>query len=347
MFFIRADGNPEIGSGHIMRCLTIAQALLDVGQECMFVVADQGAVPTLEEAGMPFICLHSVWNDLDQETDQMEALIAQRGIRALLIDSYFVTPDYLRRLHRRTHVICMDDLNLFHYPCSTLINYAFYADAWNYPARYSGVNLLLGPRYAPLRREFQDLPPHVIRQQVRDILVTTGGGDPLNIAVRFVQRAKQTPAAAGFHYHIVAGRFNRHLEDLDVLARRYPGVSIHRSVTRMSELMCACDIAVSAAGTTLYELCACGLPTLTYVLADNQIMNAVSFAEAGTMLCAGDIRQEKYISKHLFELLDTLADDRILRQTMAERMQSIVDGKGADRLAEDILKVYGEREQFE
>lgn len=299
----------------------------------------------LEEAGMQSVCLNSVWNDLDQETDRMETLISQRKIQLLLIDSYFVTSDYLHRLHRRTHVLYIDDLGQHIYPCSTLVNYALYAGDWNYQARYAGVKLLLGPKYAPLRREFENLPPRTTHRHVRNILVTTGGGDPLNIAGQFVEKAKQTPATAGFHYHIAAGRFNEHLGELDMLAGRYPGVSVHRNVTYMSELMNACDIAVSAAGTTLYELCACGTPTIAYMLADNQAPNGEAFQRYGLALWAGDARTKPAFVQKLLVILADLAENREQREHMSQAMRKTVDGNGTRRLARHIMQIAEERRE--
>ena len=332
-FYIRADGNPEIGTGHIMRCLAIARAARKMGRNCIFITADEAMVPLLTEQDFPFICLHSVWNDLDRETPQMEALIRERNIRCLLVDSYFVTPDYLERLHRLTHVAYMDDLNLFHYPCSTLINYQIYAEEWSYPERYPDTRLLLGPKYAPLREEFQNLPRRTVREQVKDVLVTTGGSDPLNIAGQIVQRAKQTPEVADLTYHIVAGRFNQHLPMLEHLEQDHTGVVIHRNVQRMSELMLACDITVSAGGSTLHELAACGTPTICFAMADNQLEGIVAFGN-GYMNNAGDIRvcRERIIQSILGQLV-ALQNDGAERVRQAKKLQSLVDGRGAQRIA--------------
>ena len=101
MLYIRADGNAEIGTGHVMRCLSIARAARSQGTQCVFIVADKNMAVLLDEQGFRYICLDSVWNDLNRETAQMERLIQKENIRLLLIDSYFVAPEYLSRLHQR------------------------------------------------------------------------------------------------------------------------------------------------------------------------------------------------------------------------------------------------------
>ena len=336
MLFIRADGNPKIGTGHIMRCLSIAQAAKRQGCPCTFITADHEMTQLLEQQGFRYICLDSEWDHLDLETARMEQLIRQESIQVLLIDSYFVTLDYLRRLHCLTHVAYMDDLNEFIYPCSTLVNYSIYAAQQDYSSRYPNTECLLGPQYVPLRSEFQGLPRRRLRREVRDVLVTTGGSDPLNIAVRFAESAVQM--FPNVKFHIVAGRFNQYRTQLEELAQKHPDIQIYYNVERMSELMLSCDAAISAGGSTLYELCACGVPTVMYALADNQLPGTEAFKRSGIMLYAGDVRKNKFFAAALCDKLAVLSKDYPLREIMLERMRQTVDGNGARRLA-DKMKV--------
>ena len=332
MLYIRADGNAEIGTGHVMRCLSIACAARSEGIQCVFIVADKNMAPLLKEQGFRYICLNSVWNDLNRETEQMEQLICKERVRFLLVDSYFVAPEYLRRLHQLTHVVYIDDLNSFTYPWSTLINYNLHADQMYASDQYTNTRLLLGPKYAPLREEFQDIPRRTIRSEVKEILVTTGGSDPLNIAGKLVEKAKQHPGPADVNFHIVAGRFNQHLPMLEQLAAEYPGVIIHRNVQRMSELMLTCDIAVSAGGSTLYELCACGIPTICFAWADNQLDNIASFGK-NRMTSVGDLRPDmnKGIERIISAVMQLFPAD--IRQEQAAYLRRLVDGQGALRIA--------------
>ena len=332
MLYIRADGNAEIGTGHVMRCLSIARDARSKGIPCVFIVADENMAPLLKEQGFGYICLNSVWNDLDRETEQMEQLIGQEGIRLLLVDSYFVTPEYLSRLHQLTYVVYIDDLNAFTYPCSTLINYNLYADQMYSSNQYTNTRLLLGPKYAPLREEFQNLPQRIVRERVKDILVTTGGSDPLNIAGNLVEKAKQHPDIADLNFHIVAGRFNQHLPMLERLAAKYTGVIIHHNVQRISELMLDCDIAVSAGGSTMYELCACGTPTICFAFADNQMDIVRTFGQT-YMTNVGDMRRNSdMVIAQIIAGISFLKNDHIVRKQQTDKIRSLVDGQGVRRI---------------
>ena len=340
MLYIRADGNAQIGTGHIMRCLSIAHAVRELGHSCMFITADESMTALLENHGFQFICLDSIWNDLEQEIGQMEELIRQMEVHLLLVDSYYATENYLRRLHQLTHVAYMDDLNAFACPCPTIINYNVYAAQWNYQERYPHRKLLLGPQYVPLRKEFCHIGRRNVEKEVHNVLISTGGSDPTNIAGRAVYAALQTKMFTDIVFHIVAGCFNQHLAMLQSLEQTYSNIKIHKNVQSMSELMLACDLAISAAGSTLYELCACGTPTVTYVLADNQIPGAAAFELAEVMLYAGDARTDPGFIDSLLDKLSILSQDHLLRMKMSDKMQNLVDGNGAKRLALALLNKF-------
>jgi len=336
MLYIRADGNPEIGTGHLMRCLSIADAVKKRGGTATFIIADELVEAMLSERGYSVVCLYSEWNNLETEIEKMVSLIETHSVDRLLIDSYFVTPEYLQRLRELTYVIYIDDLDAFHYPCDMLINYNCYADKFDYPARYPGPSLLLGCQYAPLREEFSDLPIRVPAKDVKSVLVTTGGIDPFRAAEKIVRNAKTSLDLKHLIFHVVAGRFNPNIEELTRLESEFDGVFLHWNIQKISQLMLDCDIAVSAGGSTLYELCACGTPTVTFALADNQLNGVNGFGE-GYMINARDIREnEESCLSRVLDGVSQLILNHDLRCDYSEKGQNLVDGKGAVRLAEAI-----------
>jgi len=132
---------------------------------------------------------------------------------------------------------------------------------------------------------------------------------------------------------------NKDLPQIEALAKQCENVVLHRNVTKMSELMRACDLAVSASGSTLYELCACGVPTVTYVLADNQVRAAKAFAEQGIMISIGDIREKPDFVKEIMLSINELRKNSLLRQTLREKMRSVTDGKGANYTITEIKNI--------
>lgn len=333
MILFRADGNPQLGSGHIMRCLSLADAFRDMGQAVVFVTADDCFQDIIQKRGYSSIVLHTQYDRMGDELSVLLPLLRENSPCCFLLDSYFVTPEYMAAIRSEVPLAYIDDLNMFDYPADLVMNYMLYADQLGYP---QNKHYLLGPQYALLRKEFQNVPRRQTAAQVRHVLLSTGGSDWEHVALQCVQYLRKCPVDDAT-YHVILGAMNRDAIEIERLADGCAHIVIHRNVSNMRSLMLRCDVAISAGGTTLFELCACGLPTLTYVLADNQIMNTASFEEAGLMLCAGDIRNDDHFAAHMFERLKTM--DYSLRRRMSERMQTLVDGKGAIRLVKAILEL--------
>jgi len=335
IFCIRTDGNPQIGSGHIMRCLSLADGSRKLGQETAFVTADDRFQAVIQERGHKCIVLHTRYDHMEEELPILLPLLQKLRPRCTILDSYFVTPGYMAEIRNEAPLVYIDDQNAFDYPADLVINYTLYADKLPYP---QNKRYLLGPEYALLRGGFQGIPRRQAAERVKDVLLSTGGADPEHVALKCVQYLREQ-RTAGVTYHLVLGAMNPDAANIERLAADQEHIVLHRQVSDMRALMLGCDAAISAGGTTLFELCACGVPTVTYVLADNQIMNAASFAEAGLMLNAGDIRKDSQFAAHLFESLNGLMQDRPLRQHMIERTQTLVDGSGTARLANAIAKL--------
>lgn len=347
MVFFRADGNTNIGSGHIMRCLSIAGGIRQGSpmDEVLFLTADNSFSGAILSAGITNHILHSDYRDLMPELDQMQELMKQYHPAAVFIDSYYVTGSYLRALWdicRSTGalLIYLDDLLAFAYPCDILINYSIYGAGKlsDYKNLYEHAGLeaprfLLGLDYTPLREEFQGLPVRIVREQAADILISTGGSDSLHITLQLLEAIIRQKLP--YTFHVVIGAMNTDRDEIKLLVSNTGSTNIilYQNVTEMAELMQACDLAISAAGSTLYELCAAQTPAITYAFADNQIANAEKFKEDGIMEYVGDFRfKGPEMLDNLVDAVKTLMPDVNRRGLMAEKMRNIVDGKGAERI---------------
>ncbi len=340
MILFRVDGNAKIGTGHIMRCLSLADAFREEGVRSVFVTAEPYMRPLIQERGYECLVLGSVYDRLEEELPALLPLLEERRPDWVILDSYFVTPVYMTAVRARAPLVYIDDLNAFRYPADIVVNYNLYGETAAYPPDQI---CLLGLRYAPLRKQFQGLAPRTARERMEQILISTGGTDPCHGALRCCVYLRGHPPAPGVFYHVVLGAMNRDAEQIEEIAANTPYLVPHRQVRDMRALMLECDAAVSAAGTTLYELCACGLPTITYILADNQIDGAAAFAGAGLMPCIGDIRRDTRFAEHVFSALDELSGQK-LRQETARRMQTLVDGNGAARLAAEVRGLLEKKE---
>ena len=132
MLYIRADMNETIATGHMMRCLSIADAARELGEETTFLLADMQAVELLESKGYKYIVLNTEWNNMESELEILKEIISEHEIKTLFIDSYQVTERYLEELTKLTRTIYLDDVNAFHYPVTGIICYANYYEKFQY-----------------------------------------------------------------------------------------------------------------------------------------------------------------------------------------------------------------------
>ena len=342
MILIRVDGNETIGLGHMMRCLSVADALKKRGSEIVFVTADDKCAALLDRRGYPHISLNTDYSEMDGETDRLLELIAEYQPDAVLVDSYFVTESYLRCVKSVARLIYMDDLAAFAYPADVLINYNIFADPEAYQQLYDGMtcpSMLLGTTYTPLRAEFSTVLPHEQPDTAYRILVSTGGADSLHIALQTVRYLKEHAGTfRSYRFTLIVGASNQDIDAIRAIAEELPFVSIASNVQNMSEVMLQHDMAISAAGSTLYELCACAIPTVTYILADNQAPAAKVFDTKGIMVNVGDVRAMPQFIETTLQTVLSLSVDLEKRARMSEAARQVTDGKGADRLASADLE---------
>ena len=327
---IRADANKNIGAGHVMRCASVARAFMNRGEHVIFITADHAGDDLIRGMDFEMICLDSDYTDL--EAENLQKVILAYKPRLLLVDSYFVTEKYFQDLSGLCELAYVDDVNAGTWKVDYLINYNIFAACLDYSG-YDGskTRLFLGTDYTPLRQEFRGMPAHAIKP-VTDVLVSAGGADPKGITEKMMEAV--CPRHKDVRFHFVVGALNPRLPKIKSLAA--PNTILHINEKNMSGLMQSCDVAVAAAGTTLYELCACGIPTITYTLADNQLLAGKEFADQGIMLNAGDCRNNSGFTEVVEQQLMGLAEDRDKRRQLSACMQKVVDGKGAERIVSAI-----------
>lgn len=345
MIIFRVDGNEKIGLGHIMRCMSIADALIKIGEECLFVLADIRGEIIVKNRGFKTFVMNTKFDCMEMEFQKIQSVIEQKMPKCIVIDSYFVTEKYLHFLGTLGKIVYIDDLAAFAYPVNSLINYNIYSTRIDYYTLYKEKHIklpkcILGTKYTPLRKEFKEIPEHILNREVKDILISTGGADPMHLALGIVKfLVEHLESIGGIRFHIVLGMMNKDKNKIMELVGEIENIIIHSSVQDMKSLMLICDLAVSAAGSTLYELCACGTPTITYVFADNQILGADAFEKSGMMVSVGDIRGKQKIIPTIIEAIFALAGDYKKREEMGKQMQKFVDGNGAERLARELMKI--------
>ncbi len=340
MLHIRTDGNEKIGTGHVMRCLEIAKAYEDVKGPVLFLVADEESKKFIESKGFSCYLMHSKWDDLNSELEKLKTCKEECGVQRLLIDSYFISKEYVRAWKKLgVKVSYLDDLCSESYEIDALFNGAVWATKDQYEKWYQAdkTRLYLGCEYLALRQEFTKTPEKNIKDKAENVLVLSGGADPYHFLMGFVENLPEDMEKE-CQYYLVCGIFNDDYEKILNICRNRENIHVLQNTSNLCEYMCKADVAISACGMTLYELCACKTPTIMYLLADNQRGNLEGFIRGNIFESIGDIR-EKIDFTLLFNKLAYLISNREKRYEMVRKVQEMVDGKGAYRIAEELGKM--------
>ena len=336
---IRVDSNIEIASGHLMRCLSIAAEAKSNGMRCVFLMSDNKNQEYVECQGFEYINLDTDWRDLTQELPKIDSLIKQYINPILLIDTYSITSSYTSHLYGKIPLVYLgsktDDIG----PLNAIINYSSKINTSFYNTHYPDALLLLGVEYAPLKKEFQNISPEY-KLSVTDILITTGNTDKLHFVSNLLQNIKERITKRDLKFHVVVGRLFDNLEELRNIADGDTNIILHFNVSNMRELMQCCQICVSANGTTIYELAACGIPTVSFALAKEQIESGESLGTKGIVNYCGYIGEDwEECMKQIIDSTDYLLLNTESRIDLGKKAKTFIDGNGCKYIIQNLKKL--------
>ncbi|MBQ2802390.1 MAG: UDP-2,4-diacetamido-2,4,6-trideoxy-beta-L-altropyranose hydrolase [Lachnospiraceae bacterium] len=338
MYIVRADGNARIGAGHLMRCLTIAEAMVRLSvdkKEIIFVCADEFSAELARGYGFEAKVLGSDYQKPEEELPRWEALLLTQAGNTILVDSYYVTEEYLKQLRRFGRVFLMDDLQECSFPVDGVINYNAFADKAVYQKLYqqTKAKCYVGSSYVPIRPQFLQRT-YQVKEKVRHIMITTGGGDQNNIAGAILQCIYQENK----EYHLVVGKYNPHKNTLEEWAATHKGVHIYYDVKDMAGLMARCDLAITAGGTTIYELAAIGVPLICFSYAKNQEALTEYIGSKNIAGYAGAYHSEQEATLEKLKcLVQEFNSSKEKRQCCHVKEKQLIDGLGAERLAKVLM----------
>ena len=336
---IRADGNEKIGSGHIMRTKSIANELKGLGAKVLYALADERGKRLINNE-FQSVVLSSNYECLDDEINTLSSVIKEQKIKLILLDSYFVTPKYFKELKKLAKVAYIDDLDTFAYECEALINYGAFFDKNEYKARQNlAKKHFLGSEFAPLRTQFRNSQKSSKNTQKKQVLLTTGNTDLLGIMPRLLEAFLSDESLKNLEFLAISGAFNEHENKLLALSAKHKNIKVLKNPENMAQIMREADFVLSAGGSTLYELASLAKAVICFSIASNQ-NNIKSWAEAGAMLYAGDAKADSHsVVARSVNLLKSLLNDENLAKTLGQKAHFFVDGKGAIRLAKELLSL--------
>lgn len=334
---IRADARPDLGGGHIMRCLSLAQALTARGADIAFASAPGSAtlVPALERAGYPV-------NDTSEPAHAPLPDAWGGAADAVFVDLYDSTDADETALRQVAPVIgVIEDLPERTHDCDVLVDQGFDHAPAAYARRVpSHCRMLLGPDMVPLRPEFAAARADTLLRRsrmnrVERMLVAMGLTDVRGISERVTRAARA--ALPDARIQVVLGPTAQSREALERQARSDDRLDILIDVDDMHRVMADADLAIGAGGGTALERCVLGLPSLVIILADNQRESAKALDDRGA---AWTLEDGPDVEEQTRCRLETLTPDDL--KAAAHAAAAICDGQGADRIADMLLRCIAE-----
>ncbi|EDP74909.1 glycosyltransferase [Hydrogenivirga sp. 128-5-R1-1] len=324
---ILTEGGKEIGFGHVTRMYAICQAFEEVGvRPYMIIKGDASIGSVLGDAN---------WDIFDWISDPSGVKDRFGGVDILLIDSYLAPREVYEYLSKMAKVPAYyDDFGGIEYPCGVVINGNIHAELIDYPES-ACVRYLRGVKYLPMRKEFWEVEDKEISNELSSVLVTFGGEDlrgmtPLVLSIltkHFKDYRKFVVIGKGFKEDTI--------KEVEALSDSRTELVFHPNAGKMKELMLKADIAISAAGQTLYELARVGVPTVGVVVADNQELQAQVFKDKGflaDLLYWNDKRSELKLEESICRL-----EQYEIRARLSSIGKLLVDGKGVRRITSNLV----------
>ena len=367
----RVDSSIDMGTGHVMRCLTLAAALHERGAICHFIcrdlpghisdiIADKGydthILPAVsmqdiaETAADEDDLGHQHWlvagwqRDQAETADCLEKITRYGPIKAIVVDHYGIDARWEVPFRDQGYVVMViDDLNDRAHACDILLDQTALKD----PHLYAGLvpedcQLCIGADYALLRPEFAEWRAKSLArreglQQVGHILVTMGGMDIHNATGLTLEALELCSLTADVKVTVIMGAKSPHLQHVEAYCQQSSmAIDLCVGVDNMAELMSAADLCIGAAGSTSWERCALGLPAINLVLAENQKAACALLESAGAVVSAGPV-SELAMENLAHEYIMLLLNDMTALRKMTAVSASLCKGDGAVKMTEIVM----------
>ncbi len=332
---VRADASPQMGTGHLMRCLSLAQGWKDTSGDAVFIsfCKNDKLIQRIKKEGIKVYNLQHI-----SDIEDTKKALKKENPEWVMLDGYHFGSDYQKEIKEAGYkLFVIDDYaHLEHYYADIILNQNYGAENFVYSAE-PYTKLLLGTKYVLLRREFLEYLDY--KRQIPDVakkvLITMGGVDPENYTFKVLQATnlvdfpldvKVVIGARNTHYKLIEKEANSCKHNMEILT----------NLDNMAPLMAWADVAVSAGGTTTWELAFMGLPSMLCIVADNQEYAVNALVKDEIFQSAGWIKNKP--AEEISHMLTELICNKAVRDMMYGRAKTVVDEKGIYRVMDALKK---------
>jgi UDP-2,4-diacetamido-2,4,6-trideoxy-beta-L-altropyranose hydrolase len=353
-YAFRVDSSGKIGSGHLMRCLTLARALRDVGALCSFIcralegnlnylvvsegfrlneLAQPGAVAKETYENEPY---HSFWREVDWAVDASETLSVLSALKPqwLVVDHYGLWYDWQVAVGSGCKIMVIDDLADRKHHCDLLLDQNLGSDTLGYENLIPSVcTTLFGPDYALLRPEFKEYREASLARRVNhridNILINFGGGDPDNHIARVLRALLNIDISSNVTISIIFGGLSAINEEHKQLISQFSNtITSYGMVSNIAEMLSVSDLVIGAAGSSSWERCCLGVPSIIFPVALNQSGIAEQLAKCGAAIA---LTNQDLSNGNLGRLVNQMLQSQGLAK-MSKIAATVCDGNGLAKI---------------
>ena len=356
----RVDASLQIGTGHVMRCLTLADALRERGAKCTFVCRPHGGhlLALVAQCGHNVLALcepqenntsqvdpvHASWlgTNWADDAEQTKRALGEQTVDWLVVDHYALDARWEQALRAQAkRIMVIDDLADRPHACDMLLDQNLGRSAQDYGGLLKGKpTTLIGPQYALLRPEFaalrsQSLARRQSNPQLRRLLITMGGVDKDNATGQVLAALQSCNLPADLRVTVVMGPYAPWLSQVQAQATQMPRqTEVCVAVNNMAQLMTDSDLTIGAAGGSAWERCSLGLPSLILVLAKNQLPGAEALQKAGAAIA---MESQQQIAVFV-ELLQAATFAKEVLTKLSKAAAVVTDGEGCQQTVKHLLE---------
>lgn len=331
--FIRTDAGPQLGTGHFMRMLAVAEAWSELGGNVSF----GGTIPSklaqrATSMGATVVAPHEDMADVAWTV----AAAQQAQASVVVADGYHFPVEFQTEMRRAGLALMVVDDNGENrrYDARWILNVNLHADEVMYQDKSADCECLLGTRYALIRKAIREGSGITEKPASRRLLITMGGADPADVTGKLLLELERRGSAA-CDSTVLVGAANPRWSTYQ--ARVLPRTQLLFDVADVTPVMRSSSVALVAAGGTIWELALLGVPSVTVSVADNQVQLARELHRRGAALSAGDVRGDGHASTWL-DMAESLLDDEAQRTSLVSHARELVDGLGAVRVVQHLWK---------
>ena len=361
LILIRTDASLRIGSGHVMRCLTLAENLRKKGIKIEFITRnhkgnlnrliknrkfDVKILPT-ETNQQKNLKGYEKWLSATQDEDAKDTIkaLTKKQPDWIIIDHYTLDQTWAKKLRPYTKkIMVIDDLANRIHDCDLLLDQTYGRDKSDYKNLVPDKSyFLLGSENALLRPGFKKLRALAIKRReeepfIKKIMVSMGSMDEANITLKVLDSLSIIDWLQPPIINVVLASGAPHMKEVKKIAAKFNfPVNVLTDVLNMADLMLESDLAIGSGGTTSWERCCMGLPTVLIVLAENQKKIGENLAQVGATIT---LQQNDNMKQNIKQAFMMLMKDKKKYLEMSHNASKVCDGNGAQRTVEKLLSIY-------